>query len=313
MLWNGLQNSPPQNPFYWQLRLHWLIGSYITIGNREDRENWHHPVELWEFLPRKDWEAKLGSFHRFYTAFPDWNLITPQISWTHYLLLASIRDPTMRFFYLQESKLNQWSVKELQRQIQTGYYQRLIAPLTRDYMQGGDHHPEVQGFIKRHYILEFVEHNQSNMNERQLETTLMQSLPTLLLELGRGFSFVARQQRLNTATGKTFFVDLSFYHHVLRRFVLFELKVRPFHPIDIGQLEWYTHLYDQNHRMESDEPTVGVLLCPKTEKSRYDKNWLADKPHLYVATYSMQLPRKNPTDLAVDWNYLDRLLNQLNL
>lgn len=311
MLWNGLQSNPPANLHYWQLRLYWLIGSYLVIYEKDAPNSWQRAEELWSILPRSPWEEKLSTFYRFYLAFPDWAVITSSISWTHYLVLAGIRDPSMRYFYLQESCLNQWSVRELQRQIRSQFFQRLIDPIELNYMQGADLSviPSPKGFLKHRYSFEFLEKEGHNpMDERQLESSLMQHLPTFILELGRGFAFIGRQQRISTQTGKAFYIDLSFYHHLLRCFILFELKARPLNHTDIGQLEWYTRLYDHKYKGAQNEPTLGVLLCPKTDGNWYDDTWLKGKPQLFVATYRTDLPAKSTVDHAVDWEWLDQVI-----
>lgn len=313
MLWNGLQSNPPSNLQYWQLRLYWLIGNYLTICNREFPNSWRQAEELWEVLPRDPWEEKLNALHRFYVAFPQWEVISPHLSWTHYLALTSIRDPSMRYYYLQESRLSQWTVKELQRQIRTQYFQRLIAPTELPFMQGANPTliPKTGGFLKHRYAFEFLPQDSDiGMDERQLESCLMDHLPALLLELGRGFAFVSRQQRISTKTGKTFYIDLSFYHHLLKCFILFELKVRPLSHTDIGQLEWYTSLYDHKYKGPQNERTLGVLLCPRTDGDWYDDTWLQGKPQLHVATYHFDLPNKKALARTVDWDWLDQVINE---
>lgn len=316
LLYRGLKDSPPPNPQYWQLRLYWLVGQFlvgesqlkgITLAQKE--------YLLFDILPARQWAEKLRYCDQFYTAFPDWELIHPALTWTHYLCLVSLRDPTMRYFYLQEAVLNHWSVRQLQRQIKSHHFQHILAPEELPYMQGQSTAvlPTTQSVLKERYILDFLnESEQTITSEKALEDALLNHLQAFLLELGRGFAFVARQQRITTDTGKSFYIDLSFYHYLLGRFVLFELKTTPLSHRDIGQLDYYVRLYDAKYKQPHHQPTIGVLLCPEQDSTWQRYSLLAEKDQLFVATYDCQLPARPSAGAMIDWEWLDQVLKQLH-
>ena len=185
--------------------MYWLVGQFLVGEKQQPGIPVLQKEEcLFNVLPPQEWAEKLRYCDKFYTAFPEWELIHPALSWTHYLCLASLRDPTMRYFYLQEAVLNHWSVKQLQRQIKSHHFQHIIAPEELPYMQGAPVGtlPSAKSFLKEQYILEFLdEPEQDSLSERSFETALLTQLQDFLLELGRGFAFVARQQRITTDAG----------------------------------------------------------------------------------------------------------------
>lgn len=312
LLYRGLKDSPPPNPQYWQLRLYWLVGQFLVEPSPiKGMTGLQKEALLWEVLPPPEWREKLRYCDKFYSAFPEWELIHPALSWTHYLCLLSLRDPSMRYFYLQEAALNHWSVKQLQRQIKSHHFQHIIAPEELPYMQGVPVGtlPTAKSFLKEQYILEFLdEPEQASLSEKSFEAALLKQLQDFLLELGRGFAFVARQQRITTDAGKSFYIDLSFYHYLLGRFVLFELKTTPLSHRDIGQLDYYVRLYDAKYKQPYHGPTIGVLLCPEQDSTWQRYSLLQEKEQLFVATYDRQLPARPVGFSTIDWEWLDQLL-----
>jgi predicted nuclease of restriction endonuclease-like (RecB) superfamily len=219
--------------------------------------------------------SNLREFQRLYSRFLRPDQIHNSLSWSHYRLLIRLPDPEARQFYMAESLEEHWSTRQLARQIQSGYYER---------MKEGKAFPE-------HYILEFAK-SFSGMpdSEAVLERALLDRLQDFLLELGRGFAFVGRQKRLVLESGKTFFVDLVFYHFLLRCFVLIELKIGELTHRDIGQLDLYVRYYDHHYRRPADKPTVGLILCSRKDQTLVRYSMLNDHPHLFASTYQFHLP-----------------------
>jgi predicted nuclease of restriction endonuclease-like (RecB) superfamily len=222
--------------------------------------------------------AKLRLAYRFYLAFPDKEALDLRLRWQHYHLLLSLKNAQARRFYLAQSSRHNWTARELERQIRTCFFQRQqqASPLG----------------IKAHYVFDFVPPDASSLSEVQLEAHLCDQLLSLLLELGPGFSFVNRQQMLCLPGGQRYFVDLLFYHISRRCHLLVELKTTPLTHRDIGQLDTYVRLFDQQYRPAHDTPSIGLLLCPDFSPDLLRFSALADQNNLMVATYSLPQKRK---------------------
>lgn len=214
----------------------------------------------------------LRQMRDFHLAFPDWEPVMTELSWTHYRILLVVGDPEKRRRYWQEAIGNQWSTRELARQIKTGYIDR-HAPLD----------------LREPYVFEFVGENGAGL-EKDLETALLERLQEFLLELGKGFAFVARQKRLTTGTGKRFYIDLVFYHYILKCFVLVDLKTGELSHRDIGQMDMYVRYYDEKWRGPGDNPTLGLILCTHKDQSLVRYSMLAENANLFASTYRLHLP-----------------------
>jgi len=199
--------------------------------------------------------------------------VTNDLSWSHYRLLLQIRERRVRQFYLGKSKIERWTVMELQRKIQTDYHLRISGTSTFPSLE--------------HFVLDFIPEPSETMREEQLEKALLNHLEAFLLELGRGFAFVGRQHRIRTEGGKELRIDLVFYHYVLHCFVLVELKVGEMTYRDIGQLDGYVRLFDARYRGTADAPTLGLLLCRGKDEDLARYSMLAERPQLHVATYTV--------------------------
>ncbi|MEZ5038516.1 MAG: PDDEXK nuclease domain-containing protein [Saprospiraceae bacterium] len=313
-IYHGLKVSPPPNQHAWRLRLFWLVGEYLNgIETQKTAQYFAMHTALRKILPAEKWKDRFPLCLRFYNSFPDWYLVDATLSWTHYLLLSGLTTPTMRFFYQQEAILNHWSTRQLQRQIGTNYFQRTIAPTSLPYMQGAPPEtvPAPKALLKRRYIFEFLaEHPALVLDEKALEQALLDHLQSFLLELGRGFAFVSRQQRIATETGKAFYIDLVFYHFVMKRFVLFELKTAALSHQAIGQLDLYLRLFDAKCKRPDDLPTLGIILCPEQDGSLLKYSLVDGHQHLFVALYNNELPPKDPLRNLVDWDWIDQVLKQ---
>ncbi|WP_367389023.1 PDDEXK nuclease domain-containing protein [Lewinella sp. LCG006] len=222
--------------------------------------------------------TELRLAYRFYLAFPIKEELDLRLRWQHYRLLLALANAEARHFYLHQSARHNWTARELERQIRTHFFQRQqqASPLG----------------IKAHYVFDFLLPDTSTLSELQLEAHLCDQLLHLLLELGPGFSFVNRQQMLCLPGGQRYFVDLLFYHISRRCHLLIELKTTPLTHRDIGQLDTYVRLFDQQYRPAHDAPSIGLLLCPDFSPDLLRFSALADQNNLMVATYSLPQKRK---------------------
>ena len=202
---------------------------------------------------------------QFYLAFQERSTLWSELSWSHYRLLMRVGDEKARAFYAEEAVKSGWSVRQLQRQINTMYYHRILASKDKESaseeIQITVPKPEYERIIKDPYVLEFLNLPQNDhYYESELEQALIDHLQKFLLELGRGFSFVARQKRI-TFDGRHFFIDLVFYNYILKCFVLIDLKTEDLTHQDIGQMQMYVNYYTRELMTEGDNPPIGILLC----------------------------------------------------
>ncbi|MBU2648359.1 DUF1016 family protein [bacterium] len=219
-----------------------------------------------------------------------------QLSWTHYKLLIRVSNETARNWYMNEAADCGWSTRQLERQINSLYYERLLASKDKKAVQ-----QEAEGNIKRlmvqpvdlikdPYILEFLGLNPDlTYLEKELEQGLLDKLQQFLLELGKGFCFVARQQRIATETSN-FYVDLVFYNYLLKCFVLIDLKTGKLTHQDIGQMDMYVRLYEDKIKPAEDNPTIGLILCTEKEETVVKYSVLNESKQLFVSKYLLYLP-----------------------
>ena len=244
--------------------------------------------------------ATLRNFRQFHLTF-GWNEIrdTPcsELSWSHWRTLMRVADPAARLWYGQEAQQQAWSVAALRRQIGTLYYERLLSSQDKAGVRAEagalierDARPDPRDFIRDPYVLDFLGAKPgAALYERDIEQGLLTQLQKFLLELGKGFAFVARQQHLRVE-GEDAFVDLVFYNFILKCFVLVELKVGKLSHQDVGQLDMYVRVFDERMRGDGDGPTIGLILCSERNEAvaRYSK--LADGGPLFASRYQPWLP-----------------------
>ena len=216
-----------------------------------------------------------------------------ELSWTHYLQLLRVEDPLARRFYEIEAAKGNWSVRWLNRQICSSLYERVALSKDKDGVMAlsstGNVIAKPQDVLKEPYVLEFLGMKaESGYTETELEGRLISHLQEFLLELGNGFAFMGRQVRFSFEE-QHFFVDLVFYHRLLRCFVLFDLKTGTLTHQDIGQMQMYVHYYDRCVRQEYENPTIGILLC-REKNDAIVKMTLPEKENIYAAQYKLYLP-----------------------
>lgn len=222
--------------------------------------------------------------------------LRPELSWSHYRLLMKVDNPDAKNYYIQECIGQNWSTRTLERQINSLFFERLlssknkkvlIAKVTNEAKQDS---PTVLDFVKDPYVLEFLQLNpNATLYEKKLETELLNKLQLFLLELGKGFSFVARQKRIS-AESEHFFIDLVFYNYILKCFVLIDLKVGKLSHQDIGQMDLYVRYYEDQLKQKTDNPTIGLILCTEKNETIVKYSVLKESKQLFASKYKLYLP-----------------------
>jgi predicted nuclease of restriction endonuclease-like (RecB) superfamily len=242
----------------------------------------------------------LRNFRQFYlTISGDEIRSTPwsELTWSHLKALLRVADATARHWYAQEASQQRWSVAALSRQIGTLYYERLLSSQDKAGVQREaqahierDARPDPRDFIRDPYVLEFMGAQPgASLYEKDLDQGLLDQLLQFLLELGKGFAFVARQRHLHIE-GEDAFVDLVFYNFILKCFVLVELKVGKLSHQDVGQLDMYVRVFDERLRGEGDGPTIGLILCSERNEAVARYSLLAESRQLFATRYQPWLP-----------------------
>lgn len=236
----------------------------------------------------------LQQMKKFYQTYPNTNALRSQLSWTHYRMLIKIENPDARNWYMEEAVQNAWSSRQLERQIGTFYYERILAsrdktPVIQEATEKlASVKPE--NFIKDPYVLEFLDlKNYPALHESALESALINQLQEFLLELGRGFCFVARQ-KLMRYEDEDFYLDLVFYHSVLKCHVLIDLKMGKLCHADVGQMDSYIRMYDDLYKNSDDNPTIGIILCSEKNETIAKYSVLNEGKQIFASKYQLTLP-----------------------
>ena len=260
----------------------------------------------------------LWDYKKFYLTFPnikDSAHVCAQLTWSHIRLIMRVENTQARNYYLQETAEQHWSVRTLERNINTLYYQRLLASQRKDIVveemqqKTAEFQQDPYEFIKNPAVLEFLNiPTYYAYNENDLEKNLINNLQQFLLELGKGFAFVARQKHIRTET-QDFYIDLVFYNYILKCFVIIELKTDKITHQDIGQLDMYVRMFDDLEKSETDNPTIGILLCTQTDQTIAKYSVLAENKHLFATKYMPYLPTEE--ELAEEIEHQKQILTQI--
>jgi predicted nuclease of restriction endonuclease-like (RecB) superfamily len=241
-------------------------------------------------------ETNLRKMRQFSQVFPIRDALRLELSWTHYRLLMRIDNEPRREFYLKECAGSNWSSRQLERQITSFYYERLLSTQkedkesVKDEIRTTEPKTEPDYILKDPYILEFLDLKENRKyHENELEQALIDNLQKFLLELGKGFSFVARQKRI-TIEGDHYYVDLVFYNYMLKCFVVIDLKTGKLSYQDIGQIDFYVRYFDDRIKLPEDNPTLGIILCADKNKTMAKYSVLSDKENLLASKYMLYLP-----------------------
>ena len=236
--------------------------------------------------------ANLFNMRQFYLAFPNFNTLCRELSWSHYRTLMRVENPEARSYYMQESANSRWSVRILRRQIASLYYERLLRnkadPKSLRALVRRET-PEVKDIVRSPAILEFSGIKREDYSERELEAALIKNIRMWLMELGRGFALDAEQKQLKIGE-ETYICDLVFYNYVARCFFLIDLKCGKVTPQDIGQMQLYKHYYEQEMMNPGDNPPVGIVLGSDTDSAVVKYTLNEHERNLFAIKYHLSLP-----------------------
>ncbi len=241
-------------------------------------------------------EQGLRNYRRFYQTYPIRSALRSELSWTHYRLLMRVENRQKRTFYEEESIRSGWDTRALERQINVFYYERIIGSREEDHAGLREEAAQKtrpltpRDLIKDPLVLDFLNIKPDHhLYESGLEQALMDNLQGFILELGRGFAFVARQQYIPLEDEQVF-IDLVFYNYMLKCFVLFNLKMGKLTHADIGQMDMYVRVYENRFKIAGDNPTVGIILCSEKSETIVKYSVLSESQQLFASKYLLYLP-----------------------
>ena len=281
----------------------WEVGRRIVVEEQNGERRAAYGTKLIKNLSEKlipvygknFSKRNLDYYKRFYLSFPDIEIVNTRVhnlEWSHIRRVLSVTNPEARLWYLENASEYMWSVRELDRNISTQYYERRLATQLPTDAKAFPVETEKDPleYIKNPVVAEFMGfHRDAAYSESELEQALIDNLEKFILELGRGFAFVERQQHIVTDTAD-FYIDLVFYNFKIKRFVIFELKTHRLTHQDIGQLDMYVRMYDDLVKGDDDQPTIGVLLCTDTDNTIARYSVLHDSDQLFAAKYMTYMP-----------------------
>ncbi len=283
---------------------YWLVGKRIVEEEQNGKEKAEYgeavlknlSIALTSEFGKGFSYANLRNFRQFFLTYPNAEIcytVCSKLSWSHNRLIMRVENENARNYYLQEAAEQNWSVRILERNINTSYYQRLLS--SQDKKEALKHSKTLEkhtaaDFIKDPYVFEFLNLPQPiDATENQIEMALIENLQHFLLELGKGFSFVGRQVRISTETSH-FFIDLVFYNYILKCFVLFDLKTTKLTHQDTGQMDMYIRIYDDLKKQPNDNPTIGIVLCAEKDETVVQYSMLKEHKQLFATKYMPYLP-----------------------
>jgi predicted nuclease of restriction endonuclease-like (RecB) superfamily len=281
---------------------YWNIGRLIIEDEQQGKKRAEYGkaviVDLSERLTAEFGKGfdvtNIRKMRQFYILFSIRDSVSLELSWTHYRHLLKVENEKSRRWYMEETIRENWSTRALERQINSHYYERLLASQNRDpvikeaSLKTGRLAPE--DVLKDPYVLEFLNlQNRPEYTENELESALIDQLQNFLLELGSGFSFVARQKHFDI-DGEHFYIDLVFYNYKLKCFVLIDLKRGKLTHQDVGQMDMYVRLFEEKIREAGDNPTIGLLLCSDKSEAVAKYSVLSENKQLFASKYKLYLP-----------------------
>ena len=302
-----------------------MVEAYWNIGKQiiEDEQNGKDRAEYGSYLIKelslkltkdfgKGFSAQsLWNMRQFYTTFPMLSTLWRELSWSHYKLLFRLDNEKARLWYMEESAKANWSVRALERQIGTFYYERIISSKEQQSVvaEAANNIKDLlltpKDIIKDPYVLEFLDLKQNNaFYESDLEAALIEKIQEFLLELGRGFAFVARQKRIKTESSD-FYIDLVFYNYILKCFVIIDLKSGKLTHQDVGQMDMYVRMYNDLEKGENDNPTIGIILCTDKDNTVVKYSVLNENENLFVSKYQLYLPTEEELRAEIERDVLE--------
>jgi predicted nuclease of restriction endonuclease-like (RecB) superfamily len=285
--------------------MYWNIGRRIFEEEQQGKERAEYGSKLLQYISTQlmpDYGSGYGVRHleqmrQFYRTFPIANALRSQLNWTQYRTLIRIDNEDKRTFYIAESVKNNWNSRQLERQINSQLYERLLLSNDKENVLAIALNEKLpltpKDIIKDPMVLEFMGlKRESAYYEKDLEQAIITHLQDFLLEMGNGFSFVARQQRIHLE-GDDFFVDLVFYNRLLQCFVIIEIKTHKLTHQDLGQLQMYVNYYDRIEKLPHENPTIGILLCADKNDALVKFTLPSDNQHIKASQYQLYLPTES--------------------
>ena len=282
--------------------MYWNIGKRIFEEEQQGKDRADYGTYLIKFLSEQLQPEygtgfsirQLERYRQFYRTFPIASAVRTQLSWTQYKFLLAIENQDKREFYVAESVKNNWTSRQLERQINSSLYERLLMSSDRKDVLAVARNEKLPSdareIIKDPMFLEFLDlKREASYYERDLESAIITHLQDFLLELGNGFAFVARQKRIHIE-GDDFFVDLVFYNRLLQCFVIIEIKTEKLNHQDIGQLQMYVNYYDRIEKNQNENPTIGILLCANKNDGVVKFSLPEDNKNIIASQYQLYLP-----------------------
>ena len=280
---------------------YWNIGRRIVEEEQHGKERAEYGKELIKMLAQELTheygsgfsDRYLRAFRQFYIIVPNyeiWKSRFPNLTWTHIYQTLRVGDEAAVRWYLENASQQMWSVRTLSRNISTQYYERHFKQpiLSEENMKAAV--PQKEEILKSPLVAEFLGFkSDESFSERKLESSIITHLRDFLMELGRGFAFVARQQHIRT-DAEDYFIDLVFYNVVLKCYVLVDLKVGKITHQDVGQMDMYVRMYDELKRTEGDNPTIGIVLCSETDADIARYSILKGNEQIFATKYKLYLP-----------------------
>ena len=285
--------------------MYWYIGQRIFEEEQQGKSRAEYGKYVIKYLSEQ-LQPEYGSgfgirqlerYRQFYRTFPIVSALRTQLSWTQYKLLLSIDNEHKREYYIAESVKNIWTSRQLERQINSQLYERLLLSNDKESVLAiakNEKLPsDAKEIIKDPMVLEFLGlKRESAYYEKDLEQAIITHLQEFLLEMGNGFSFVARQKRLHL-DGDEFFIDLVFYNRLLQSFVIVEIKTHKLTHQDLGQLQMYVNYYDREEKLPHENPTIGILLCTDKNDSVVKYTLPSDAKNIVASQYQLYLPTES--------------------
>jgi predicted nuclease of restriction endonuclease-like (RecB) superfamily len=318
----GARNKVYRKANIEMLQAYWNVGREIVEEEQMGKDRAGYGSFLIENLSLKLTEAfgkgftqgNLRYMRLFYQTFEKRHALRDELSWTHYRLLLKVEKGIAREFYIEETIAGNWSTRQLERQINSLYYERILMSdkqriqtgIEKDAYMKDKIRPSL--FIKDPFVLEFLDLKENaNLAETSLESALIIKLQQFLLELGNGFAFVGRQYRI-TADNDHFYIDLVFYNYILKCFLLIDLKTEKLSPKDIGQMDFYVRFFEDNIKRMGDNPAIGLILCTDKNETIVKYSILSEGKQIFASKYKLYLPNEESlkAELRREMDLLER-------
>jgi len=291
------------------LRRNWLLGKRIAEEELKGNGRAEYGLEIIKKLSKEltgeygkgFTKTNLYTFYQFYKTFPEiFHSVSGKsgalLTWTHYRTLLQVKDDKARAWYEKEAMEQTWAVRTLQRNIESQYYYRLVLsqnkePVTTEMEKlTSVYQKDKLEYLKNPVVAEFLGLSSNiDVTETQLEAAILSNLQKFLMEMGKGYAFVARQQHIHTEK-QDYYIDLVFYNFILKCFVLIDLKTGKITHQDVGQMDMYIRMYDELKRSEGDNPTLGIVLCSETDEDIARYSVMHGSEQLFASKYKLYLP-----------------------